>query len=512
MTDAEQKAETGNAETPKSQRTLMESPSRTEVPPPHAEDRSRTTEVWQSMDDPSQPLVSPTAEQLLKQRFVHAQRRTPGCSFMVGGSGLAADVSSLFGDQHTRPGADAAARAPGAQARAESDAAAPSDTAAARAAEDTSFMVKGGATPLDDMEEDGLTPAQKAGSDALSPDDVDDGPEESASSAELVPYVPRQNNGPFPSRRTSVPSEQPFDTHVFVKRLEDGGWEQGKWTRRRQGARGDGHGGAVPSAAAGAADRPSPDHAEEVPGASAQPSTGAPRRHDPAEAIMDLTRALLHQRGTELEDDYLGRSDLDNQYYLFSSALSELRTEVRVRARNDGAALRSLTSLLQREVEALTQRLQGDMERLKHDIQVDMNNRKTEVKDDNNNLDQEIQDLNNRFTIFLSDLKTEIEQSIKWDATRRALALVVGIVAILVITLALADYLSREEKDYDAGDARRELRDGRAADGRTPVAARGARSASLGGQHAQDGAPLPPKSAEEWGLVPRYETDEVRYV
>ncbi len=53
--------------------------------------------------------------------------------------------------------------------------------------------------------------------------------------------------------------------------------------------------------------------------------------------------------------------------YLFAAALSELRTELSVRARNDGLALRSTSSLIRREVDALSQKLKEDIGTLKHE-------------------------------------------------------------------------------------------------------------------------------------------------
>ncbi|WFD39933.1 heme o synthase [Malassezia japonica] len=384
--------------------------------------------------DPAQPLVSPTAEDLLKQRFLHAQKRAPGTSLMMGGSGTPKDVPSFFREDKENKSEDTSLMgSPSAPAPKEDAAEAPEP-------------------PKDE-------PPKEAPSDVL-PKEM---PVFQSVAMEPPPHHPRYNK-----------YEQPFNTHVFVRRLEEGEWRSK-------------HGASPPPP-------PTQDGVE----------NGEPRRrHDPAEAIMDLTRALLQERGEQLAMDHLDRSDLDNQLYLFSSALSELRTEVRVRARNDAAALRSLTSLLQREVDGLSQKLQAEIERLKHDIQVDMNHRKTEVKDDNNNLELEIQDLNNRFTIFLSDLKTEIEQSIKWDATRRALALVFGIVAILVCTLALADYFSRPEV-IEATKAKKKG----ASDAKAKSAQR-----SLPVEHGEaDMEAPPPKSAEEWGLLPRYDSEEARYV
>ncbi|KAI3614698.1 hypothetical protein CBS9595_003969 [Malassezia furfur] len=402
----------------------------------------RTADDWphipEDSADPALPLVSPTAEDLLKQRFLHAQKRAPGSSLMMGGSGSAKDMPSFFREER------------------------PADKA-----EDTSLMGSS-------------SPAPKSDTEAREADDAKDAeaPLEDAQGDESAAWTAAGSMAPM--ERTSFEAsdlptpphhpvynkfEQPFNTHVFVRRLEQGGWVAAR----------DGASGAVP----------------------------ADRRHDPAEAIMDLTRSMLQERGEELAVRSIDRSDLDNRLYLFSSALSELRTEVRVRARNDAAALRSLTSLLQREVDGLSQKMQAEIERLKHDIQVDMNQRKHEVKEENNNLELDIQDLNNRFTIFLSDLKTEIEQSIKWDATRRALALVFGIVAILVSTLALADYFSRPEVMETA----QKIKERKAGVSDAPRVPRHSKA-----EGEVESAP-PPKSAEEWGLVPRYDSEgEVRYV
>lgn len=172
-------------------------------------------------------------------------------------------------------------------------------------------------------------------------------------------------------------SLHPFDTHAFIKRLEEAGF------LARRG-----------------------EDAEK--GSSVSATTtflSTVKRHDPAEAIMEALRHLLITRGERVLDHHISKTEVDNQAYLFTAALSELRTELQVRARNDAAALRSMVTLLQREVDGLNQKMREDTAGMKHDIQVDMNNRKSEAKEEQNTLEQEIQDLNNRFTISISDLK-----------------------------------------------------------------------------------------------------------
>ncbi|KAE8260147.1 hypothetical protein A4X13_0g528 [Tilletia indica] len=115
---------------------------------------------------------------------------------------------------------------------------------------------------------------------------------------------------------------------------------------------------------------------------------------------MDAARHLLVERANWVLEQHLNKGDFEEP---------ELRTEMQVRARNDGTALRSMATLLQREVDALDLKMREDISMLKHDIQIEMNSRKAELKEQQNSIEQEIQDLHNRLTISLSDLKTEIE-------------------------------------------------------------------------------------------------------
>lgn len=174
-------------------------------------------------------------------------------------------------------------------------------------------------------------------------------------------------------------SLHPFDTHTFIKKLEEAGFLATK--------------------------RDGDAAAEKGSISSSTTFLSTVKRHDPAEAIMEALRHLLITRGERVLDHHMSKTEVDNQAYLFTAALSELRTELQVRARNDAAALRSMMTLLQREVDGLNQKMREDTGAMKHDIQVDMNNRKGEAKEEQNTLEQEIQDLNNRFTISISDLK-----------------------------------------------------------------------------------------------------------
>ncbi|GAK66865.1 gamma-butyrobetaine hydroxylase [Moesziomyces antarcticus] len=338
----------------------------------------------------------PTHEDLLKQRFYHAQEQNKRVY-----SGLTPPpnpTANLY-PSFTTPQMDEAAPAPSATATTSTSGSTSSDSSAA--------------------------------SSSASAFDTAGAPQASQQGVEHAGDVEFDNRFHRHASSQSLQSLQmPFDTHGFVKRLEAGGWLSTALKAQR-----------LP---------PNPKSAKSK---QTQPDADAgglqlqiARRHDPAEAIMQGVRHLITTRGRQLANACLNKSDVENQAYLFKAALSEIRTEVQVRGRNDAAGLRSITTLLQREVDALEQKMKEDVERLKHDIQVDMNNRKAESKEEQNNLEQEIQDLNNRFTISLSDLKTEIEQNVKWDATRRSLFLVFGIAAIVAANLAIADYLTRDDE------------------------------------------------------------------
>ncbi|KAH9473112.1 hypothetical protein Pst134EA_000191 [Puccinia striiformis f. sp. tritici] len=85
----------------------------------------------------------------------------------------------------------------------------------------------------------------------------------------------------------------------------------------------------------------------------------------------------------------VSKSYAEGQAYLYNAALGELRTEVQVKARNDGIVLKSASNSVQREIDNLKQKLKLS-----------------------------IQELNSKFTILVSEVRTEIETR-KWVTTRR---------------------------------------------------------------------------------------------
>lgn len=110
-------------------------------------------------------------------------------------------------------------------------------------------------------------------------------------------------------------------------------------------------------------------------------------------------------------------------------------------------------------------------------------------------------------------LRVEIEQSIKWDATRRALTLFFGSIVILIATLTLADYLTRDlEKDSGANKGSSEGTT-RASQGQAAGSGAGSGGGNYmsgpgGGNSALGVDDVRPRSAEELGVLPKYDEEQ----
>ncbi|GAA5959268.1 hypothetical protein JCM3765_005127 [Sporobolomyces pararoseus] len=150
-----------------------------------------------------------------------------------------------------------------------------------------------------------------------------------------------------------------------------------------------------------------------------------------AEVLSGLTKKLILREEERVRDDLLSKQDLENEAYLFSAALNELRTGSQVKSRNDSITLKSLTASLQRESDSVEQKMKEDMQRLQSDIQLEMNARKEETGTELQGLEMKIMDLNSKFTILLGEVRTEIEAT-KWISTRRVMTAIVIVVVSVV--------------------------------------------------------------------------------
>ncbi|GAA6008166.1 hypothetical protein JCM11491_001907 [Sporobolomyces phaffii] len=154
-----------------------------------------------------------------------------------------------------------------------------------------------------------------------------------------------------------------------------------------------------------------------------------------AEALSGLTKKLILREEERVRDELLSKQDLENEAYLFSAALNELKTGSQVKSRNDSITLKSLTASLQRESDGVEQKMKEDMQRLQSDIQLEMNARKEETGTELQGLEMKIMDLNSKFTILLGEVRTEIEAT-KWISTRRVMT------AIVIVVVSVVAYFS----------------------------------------------------------------------
>ncbi|GAA5820264.1 hypothetical protein JCM11251_005550 [Rhodosporidiobolus azoricus] len=170
-----------------------------------------------------------------------------------------------------------------------------------------------------------------------------------------------------------------------------------------------------------------------------------------AEELMKATKSMLIRDEGKAREELLSRQDLENEAYLFTAALKELRTGSQVKSRNDGITLKSLTASLQREVDAVEQKMKEDMQRLSSDIQLDMNTRKEETGQELQGLDQKVMDLNSKFTILLSEVRTEIEAT-KWISTRRVMTAIVILVVTVVATFSSRSATKKSSSSQSSSD------------------------------------------------------------
>ncbi|BGP48226.1 hypothetical protein JCM10450v2_004098 [Rhodotorula kratochvilovae] len=162
--------------------------------------------------------------------------------------------------------------------------------------------------------------------------------------------------------------------------------------------------------------------------------------------LMKATRDLLVQQEERALNEVLNRQELENEAYLFTAALNELKTGSQVKSRNDSITLRSLTASLQRETDGLEQKIKEDMQRLSSDIQLEMNARKEETSQELTQLDKRVMDLNSKFTILLGESRTEIEAT-KWISTRRVMSAITIFVVSVVAYYSISSAKKARESD-----------------------------------------------------------------
>ncbi|KAK5627542.1 hypothetical protein RRF57_003257 [Xylaria bambusicola] len=167
-----------------------------------------------------------------------------------------------------------------------------------------------------------------------------------------------------------------------------------------------------------------------------------------AQAItaMKAIRALLAQNLDVAQDELVGKSDVDNETYLFRAACSELSSEVTNNRRIADEQTRQQRTQLQHEVDILSQRMSQDIMTLKDDVKGMFNDRRMNVREEQRNMENAIQKINLKISVILnSDSRSEIE-GLRWVLIRRSVLGILFMAGLTLSTIHYTTYLSHERQ------------------------------------------------------------------
>ncbi|KAJ1877175.1 hypothetical protein LPJ57_004088, partial [Coemansia sp. RSA 486] len=182
-----------------------------------------------------------------------------------------------------------------------------------------------------------------------------------------------------------------------------------------------------------------------------------------ATTLMVLVRNRVHRNMERVSNSMLSRSDLENDAYLFRSALQELRTETQVIRKNDQAILESQAAAISRDIDSLAQKIADEISNLRSEIEIELNNRRHETNHEMKSLDMELHDLASKYQVVVGEMKTGIE-AIKLESIRRGLVTAV-LTTLLISVLIWAPELVRSfkkhgEKQGESKKDKKELQQG----------------------------------------------------
>lgn len=176
---------------------------------------------------------------------------------------------------------------------------------------------------------------------------------------------------------------------------------------------------------------------------------------DQAITAMKAIRAILAQNLDVAQEGLVGKSDVDNETYLFRAACSELSSEVTNNKRIADEQTRQQRTQLQHEVDILSQRMSQDIMTLKDDVKGMFNDRRMNVRDEQRNMENAIQQVNLTISVTLnSDSRSEIE-GLRWVLIRRSVLGIIFMAVLTLSTLRYATYISHERQREATEKARR---------------------------------------------------------
>ncbi|KAJ1642759.1 hypothetical protein LPJ64_005412, partial [Coemansia asiatica] len=170
-----------------------------------------------------------------------------------------------------------------------------------------------------------------------------------------------------------------------------------------------------------------------------------------ATSMMILVRNQVYMNMSRVTTSMLSRSDLENDAYLFRSALQELRTETQVIRKNDQAILESQAAAISRDIDSLAQKINDEIANLKSDIEIELNNRRHETNHEMKSLDMELHDLASKYQVVVGEMKTGIE-AIKLESIRRGLVTAVLTAVIITVIIWAPEIVSRLRKGEKSRD------------------------------------------------------------
>ncbi|EIW82376.1 hypothetical protein CONPUDRAFT_103467 [Coniophora puteana RWD-64-598 SS2] len=153
-----------------------------------------------------------------------------------------------------------------------------------------------------------------------------------------------------------------------------------------------------------------------------------------ARNLMRATRALLVDRIGRVRREGLTVQDLENQAYLFKAALSELRSEMSMRTKNEGATIRTATAALRREVDRLDIKMKEDLGRLKHEIQMELDSSKGESRADANQQEVVIEEILSKSVVRVGELRATMEE-VRWDNMRKGVMALSGFLVLIFLSM-----------------------------------------------------------------------------
>ncbi|GAP90028.1 putative MOZ protein represents a chromatin-associated acetyltransferase [Rosellinia necatrix] len=162
--------------------------------------------------------------------------------------------------------------------------------------------------------------------------------------------------------------------------------------------------------------------------------------------VMKAVRAILAQNLDVAQEGLVGKSDVDNETYLFRAACSELSSEVTNNRRIADEEIRQQRTQLLHEVDILNQRMSQDIMTLKDDVKGMFNDRRMNVREEQRNMESAIQQVNLKISVTLnSDSRSEIE-GLRWVLIKRSVLGILFMALLTLSTIRYATYLGHKKQ------------------------------------------------------------------